>query len=35
VNDIIHDMERAGIEMVNLLCDHRGDAPRGEGHASP
>ena len=35
VNDIIHDMERAGIEMVNLLCDHRGDAPRGEGHATP
>lgn len=25
VNDIIHDMERAGIEIVNLLADHRND----------
>ena len=23
VNDIIHDMERAGIEIVNLLMDYR------------
>jgi biopolymer transport protein ExbB len=29
VNDIIHDMERAGIEIVNLLADHSGgDASR-------
>jgi hypothetical protein len=27
VNDIISDMERAGIEIVNLLCDSRGGAP--------
>lgn len=25
VNDIIHDMERAAIEIVNLLLDHRED----------
>jgi biopolymer transport protein ExbB len=25
VNDIIHDMERAGIEIVNLLAEHRND----------
>jgi biopolymer transport protein ExbB len=25
VNDIIHDMERACIEIVNLLADHRND----------
>jgi biopolymer transport protein ExbB len=25
VNDIIHDMERAGIEIVNLLADYRND----------
>jgi biopolymer transport protein ExbB len=23
VNALMHDMERAGIEIVNLLCDHR------------
>jgi biopolymer transport protein ExbB len=23
INTLIHDMERAGIEIVNLLCDHR------------
>ena len=27
VNDIISDMERAGIEIVNLLCDSRGGTP--------
>jgi biopolymer transport protein ExbB len=27
VNQIMHDMERAGIEIVNLLCDHRNKAP--------
>jgi biopolymer transport protein ExbB len=32
VNDIIHDMERAGIEIVNLLVDasdRKKDAPNG------
>jgi len=23
VNALLHDMERAGIEVVNLICDHR------------
>lgn len=33
VNDIIHDMERGGIEVVNLLTDH---SPRnGQSSASP
>jgi len=27
VNSIIHDMERAGIEVVNILCDHRSKTP--------
>jgi hypothetical protein len=24
---MMHDMERAGIEMVNLICDNRNKAP--------
>jgi biopolymer transport protein ExbB len=27
VNALLHDMERAGIEMVNLICDNRGRSP--------
>jgi biopolymer transport protein ExbB len=27
VNTLLHDMERAGIEIVNLLCDRRGKTP--------
>lgn len=27
VNTLMHDMERAGIEIVNLLCDQRGKTP--------
>jgi len=27
VNVLLHDMERAGIEIVNLICDHRSKAP--------
>lgn len=27
VNGLLHDMERAGIEIVNMICDQRGKAP--------
>jgi biopolymer transport protein ExbB len=27
VNSLMHDMERAGIEIVNILCDHRKKSP--------
>jgi len=27
VNTLMHDMERAGIEIVNLVCDNRNKAP--------
>jgi biopolymer transport protein ExbB len=27
VNTLLHDMERAGIEIVNLVCDNRNKAP--------
>jgi biopolymer transport protein ExbB len=27
VNQLMHDMERAGIEIVNLLCDNRNKTP--------
>jgi biopolymer transport protein ExbB len=27
VNSLLHDMERAGIEVVNILCDHRSKTP--------
>lgn len=27
VNSLMHDMERAGIEIVNILCDHRRKSP--------
>ena len=27
VNSLLHDMERAGIEIVNLICDQRGKTP--------
>ncbi len=27
VNGLLHDMERAGIEIVNLICDQRGQSP--------
>jgi biopolymer transport protein ExbB len=27
INSLMHDMERAGIEIVNILCDHRRKSP--------
>ncbi|MEO8353896.1 MAG: MotA/TolQ/ExbB proton channel family protein [Chthoniobacteraceae bacterium] len=27
INGLLHDMERAGIEIVNLICDQRGKSP--------
>jgi biopolymer transport protein ExbB len=35
VNALLHDMERAGIEIVNLLVDHRNIIPFGSGPATP
>jgi|APCry1669190288_1035285.scaffolds.fasta_scaffold04943_3 biopolymer transport protein ExbB len=35
VNDIISDMERAGIEIVNLLADNRGAGDHAGGSQNP
>jgi biopolymer transport protein ExbB len=35
VNSLMHDMERAGIEIVNILCDHRRKSPEIIDFVSP
>lgn len=35
VNTLLHDMERAGIEIVNLICDHRRKTPEIIDFVSP